>query len=114
MHLGDDLVGLQRGRKRTQEKVGGLDGACASLAGDGDLSVAGLCDARHFGGRVGMRQATPNSAAVANLIMRNMTDRMPEQRMRGRKPRVAEYVAPAHHGTESNAIAADLDLAQAG
>jgi len=77
MHLGDDLVGLQRRRQRAQEKIGGFDGARAGLADNGNLGVAGLGDARHLGGWIGMRQAAANRAAVADLIMRDVADGVP-------------------------------------
>ena len=46
--------------------------------------------------------------------MGDVADCVAEQRMRGRKPRVVEDVAPTHHGAEPDAVGADLDLAQAG
>ena len=59
-----------------------------------------------------MRHAAADGAAVADLVMRDMRDRRLQQRMRGRKPRVVQDVAPAHHGAEADAVGADPDLSQ--
>ena len=52
-----------------------------------------------------MREAAADRAAVADLIMRDVVDRGPEQRMRGRKPRVVVDVAPAHQRAERAPVA---------
>jgi len=60
-----------------------------------------------------MRARTADGAAVANLIVRNVGDRLLEKRMRGGEPFVIEDVAPAHQRAEADAVGADLDVLQA-
>ena len=105
--------GFERGRQRAQEEIGGLDGARAGLADDGDLRVAGQRDAGHLGGRIGMRDAAADGAAVADLVMRDVrrsralssgcavASRLSSRMSRQRTMRA-----------EPDAVGADLDLAQ--
>ena len=84
----------------------------AGFADHGDLRRAGDDNPRQFGRGIGMRQAAADSAAIADLIMRDMRDGRDQQRMRRLQPRVLENVAPAHHGAERDAAIGDLDLPQ--
>jgi hypothetical protein len=113
-HLDDDLVGGERGGERALEEIGGLDHADAGLARDRDLGVAGHGDPRHFRRRIGMRDAAPDRAAVADLIVRDMGNRGLEQRMRAIEPPVVLDVAPAHHGAQRHAAVGNPDAAQVG
>ena len=61
-----------------------------------------------------MGKAAADRAAVADLVMRDMRDRRLEQRMRGIEPFVVFDLAPAHHGTESDAFLGNPDPAQIG
>ena len=101
MHLGDDLVGLERGGERALEEIGGLDGARAGLADHRDFRIAGLRNAGHLGRRIGVREAAADGAAVADLVMRDVRDRFLQQRMRGRRAacrRGCRASAPARRG----------------
>ena len=112
--LGDDLVGLERGRQRALEEIGRLDHARAGLADDGDLRLAGHRDAGHFGGRIGMRDAAADGAAVADLVMRDMRDRRHQQRMRrARAARRRGCRASAPWRRARTPSCADLDLVAA-
>ena len=101
--LDDDLVGGERGGERRDEHVGGTDGALAGAPDNRDLGVAGHRDARHFRGRIGVRDAAADGAAIADLVVGDLADRGLEQGMRGVEPRVVLDVAPAHHGAEPHA-----------
>ena len=80
----------------------------AGFADDGDLGVAGDGDARHFRGGIGMRQAAADGAAIADLIMRDMPDRLDQKRMRRRTAahasRISRQRTMAPSVTPSSAI----------
>ena len=61
-----------------------------------------------------MCDATADGAAIADLVVRDLTDRGLEQGMRGIEPRVVLDVEPAHHGAEPHAGVGDLDPPQLG
>ena len=69
-HLGDDFVGFERGGQRPEEESAAAIVRSPLRAGDRDLGVAGERDARHFGRRIGMREAAADGAAIADLVMR--------------------------------------------
>ena len=84
----------------------------AGFADDGDRCLAGDDDARHLGRRIGMGKAAAGGAAIADLIMRDVSDGRHQKRMRLVQPRVLEDVGPAHHGAERHPALPDLDLPQ--
>src|SRR4029079_19628010 len=104
MNLGDDFVGFERRGQRALEEIGRLDVARAALAHYGDFRIAGLRDAGHFGGRIGVGAGAADGAAVANLIVPDVGDRFLQERMRRGEPFVVEDVAPAHQRTEPDAV----------
>src|SRR5216683_3760358 len=66
-YLTEDLAGLCRGRHQVSEEIFGLDRSCASLAFE--CNVAFECENRGgvISGRIRMREAAANRAAIAHL-----------------------------------------------
>ena len=61
-----------------------------------------------------MGETAADRAAIADLVMRDVADRLPQQRMRRRQPPIVLDVAPAHQGAEAHAVVADVDIAEPG
>src|SRR5271154_1833645 len=61
-----------------------------------------------------MVKAAADRAAVADLIMRDMSNSLPQQRVGDLQPPIALDVAPAHPGAEADATVADSDAVEAG
>src|SRR5262249_29232523 len=110
--FGDDLVRLQRGLERAEEKLRGGDHAGSGTPERPDLRPARNGKARQLRGGVGVRQAAAHSAAIADLIMGNVAHRRDQKRMRAGKPAVFKDVAPAHHGAERDALSIDFRFPQ--
>ena len=56
-----------------------------------------------------MRDRTADRSAVANLVMRDVLDRLGKQRMADGKPGIAFDIAPSDPGAEANTILADAN-----
>jgi hypothetical protein len=54
-----------------------------------------------------MSKAAADCAAVADLIMRDMGDRLTQQRMRDLQPAIVLDVAPTYSGAEADAAVAN-------
>ena len=61
-----------------------------------------------------MGAGAADGAAIANLVVGDVGDRLAQQRMRRGKPLVVEDVTPAHQRADADAIGPDLDFVQAG
>ena len=85
MDLCDQFVRRQHGDEWPKEEYGGRDQPAAGRADKYQFAIAGDGDARHFGGRVRMRQAATDSAAFTDRVMRHMVDGSGKQRVRSRK-----------------------------
>ena len=99
----DQLVRCQRGGERPEEERRRRNQPAAGRTDKREFGIAGDRDAGHLGGRVGMRQAAANGAALADLVMRNMRDGSGKERMRGRETCVRLDVAPADPCAKVNA-----------
>jgi hypothetical protein len=84
----------------------------AGRADEGDFPLAGHRDARQFSGGIGMSKAPADSAAVADLIMRDVRDGLSQQRMRDVQPVMVLDIAPAHPGAKAEAAVADHDVVE--
>ena len=62
-------------------------------------------DGRHFGGRIGMREVAADGAAVADLRMRDVRQRLVDERQVARGGGVALEVAIARQRTDAQAFA---------
>ena len=102
--------GFERCDQRTAKKIRSGDDAFPRFADNINLRSAGHDNCRQFGRGIGMRNATADGAAVANLIMRNVPDGGHQQGMRRKQPRIVENFAPAHHGAERDAGIRNSDL----
>ena len=77
-----------------------------------DDRIVGRADRGQFGGRIGMREAAADRAAIAGLAMADMTERLGHQRaMFGDVGRDFE-IALARHGADAQQTVADRDTAQ--
>jgi hypothetical protein len=112
--FGDQFALAQPGRKRSGEEPGRRNNPLTRLAGNHNLAVASHRDPGQFGRRIGMGEAAADRAAVANLVMRDMRDRLPQQRVRRGEPRVGLDVAPRHPGAEPDTLRTDGDAPQPG
>src|SRR6266446_7791059 len=72
--LGDELVGPQRSDQRAREEICRSDGSCARYADNANFGIAGHGNARQFRGWIRMGKAATDRAAVADLVMGNMSD----------------------------------------
>ena len=77
------------------------------------VAVAGDRYPGHLGRRIGMGEAAADRAAIADLVMRDMCDRRPQQRMRVAQPPIVLDFAPAHLCAEPNPIFGDDDAVEA-
>ena len=59
-----------------------------------------------------MGQTATDGAAITDLVVRDVRDRFPQQRMREIESLVIQDIAPAHQRTDRDTIGADLDLAE--
>src|SRR5205814_5522984 len=51
--------------------------------------------------------------SIADLVVRDLSDRRDQQRMRALQPRVALDISPANPRTDMNCLGSDLDFTQA-
>ena len=112
MQLGDDLVRLAHRRQGAREEFAGGDRTCSGGTGEGNLSIARYRDARQFGRRIRMRETAADSAAIAHLIVRDVSNRFSQQGMRLCEPPITLDVAPSHESAEPNAVVVDGDVIQ--
>jgi hypothetical protein len=94
------------------EKLPRVYGSCPGPANEGDLGIAGHGNPRQFRRRVGIGKAAADGAAIADLGMRNMGDRLAQQRVHDRQPRVVLDIAPTDARAETNAGFVDADGAE--
>src|SRR5438094_222858 len=109
VELGNDLVPLPHRGQRAGEKLPGADRARSGSTDQSDLGLAGHRDARQFRSGIGMSKAAADCAAVADLIMRDMGDRLTQQRMRDLQPAIVLDVAPTYSGAEADAAVANTN-----
>src|SRR4029079_8571779 len=107
MQLGNNLIAPADRRQRLVEEVAGAYHPSSGCAGERDFRLADHGEARQFRSRVGMRKAAADGAAVTDLIMRHLSDCLPQQRVRGLQPPIVLDVAPAHPGAKSDAAIAN-------
>ena len=106
----DELVVGQTGCERTQEEILCADLPRACPSHDLDPRVAGGRNARHFGGRIGMREAAADRAAIADLIVGDVTDGSRDQRTGAAQTGMVFQFAPPHHRADRYAGFADRDV----
>src|SRR5262249_56324728 len=96
----------------SEEEVGGSDRALAGGADGRDLSLAGHRDQGERGRGIGVREATADGAAIADLIMGYMFEGGNDEGMGAREPHVNLNLAPPHHGAKPHAVDLDPDVSQ--
>src|SRR5689334_16226002 len=112
MQLGNNLIALADRHQRPGEEVAGAYHPRSVYASKRDFPLAGHSEARQFGGRVGMSKAAADGAAVTDLIMCDVRDCLPQQRVRCLQPPIVLDIAPAHPGAQSNAVIANRNRIQ--
>ena len=83
LNLGQNLAGFDRCREQAVKEIVGWNKPGAVNAFNTQTGATSHHDGGQFGGRVCMRQAAADRAAVANLNMRNMRHRCRQQRTAG-------------------------------
>src|ERR1700726_4258606 len=82
-------------RQRTREEFASRDRPCSGRTDESDFGIAGHRDARQFGSWVGMGKAATDGAAVTDLIMRDVRNGLPQQRVCGPQELIVLDVTPA-------------------
>jgi hypothetical protein len=89
--LGDQLTLFERGRERAVEQVSRLELALAADRAHCEAAAEGQHDRRHVRGRIGVRQAAADRAAVSHLQVadagRALGERCDRRALDGNRPR---------------------------
>jgi hypothetical protein len=93
----------------TGEEIGRRDHTFAPYTEENDLGIAGYRNARKLCRWIGVCKTSANRAAIADRIMRDMRDRLAQQRMCGCQPIILLNIAPAYLRAEANAGIIDRD-----
>ena len=108
----DHFVGLQRGRHEARGEIAKPDLTHAAHARHVDRRIVGGADRGQFGGRIGVREAAADGAAVACLPMPDMPERLAHQRAMFGDVGGEFEVALARHGADAQVAVGDRDTAQ--
>jgi hypothetical protein len=111
--LDDQFVARQRGRQHAFSEIAHLQNAGSSGTVNLNFSVESDRYRGKFRGRIEMREATAQSAAVAGLAMPDVTDRFGKQRQALRYERAGFDVALPRHGANSDAALLFPDVGKA-
>ena len=99
---GDQLVVLQRGRERALREFRHAQASAFGSAADLDLRIEGHGNGGQLGGRIEMRQAAAQRAAIASLPVPDLADRCGEQRQALCHQLARLDIALARHRTYSD------------
>src|SRR5262249_19466390 len=106
------LVGRKRRGQTVEEEILGQNGTWSIQANNVDLGFTRDSNSGKFGSGIGVRQATANRSAIADLVVRHVFDRFHQQWLGLCKRFIPLDVAPAHECTKGDAAIIDINAAE--